>query len=639
MASLSPPSPPALSPQINEQLLLAYGGGASSSLSLDGLVALYTDGLGDLAADWATLALPEEEGRGRAAAKGAALSASSPARVVVTVSAGLAELVAGPGGRAEAGAAGGKEEEEEQGITPVQAAPAALPTPRCRIPADSAAGPPLDSAAAATPATGSPRGGPPSPASMMGKALVFTPVAAAGGGGGGERGTTPPAWRVVEGEEEDASMPPTTSPPAAASSPKAPSPSPPAAGPATAVPTMYDLEVAFREWKAMVGVDATPAPGVRPVLWVGRTSAAGSPAGPAGLPAVPEDSEAAPGAAGPVPPSPSPAAALDFLRLGRLLADRGDHTSSGAAAALGLSAIKAARPASAPGAAADAPGAPSPLDACDPESLLRLGNAVYEMGEHAAAEAAYAAGLAAAGEDVAVAADDGRTPGLAPPPPPPPAAPAWLPRALVPRSARRPRSRPFALPLIPRLRLNLGMSLEAQGDLAGARDQYAHAAASALGHPHALKLLGSVRYALGAPEPALAALDAALEAAPAYADAHCDRGVALCALSRAAEAVAAFEAALQADPAHASARFNLANVRRARGEWPAAVAAYASVLGAQPEHWKAGLGLSVSLIGAGRLEEAEAALGAALAAGAPADEVETELTRLKRLGAARRAGG
>ena len=582
------------------QLLLAYGSPSGGNcLTVEGLEALYADGLGDLAADWATLALPEEAPHLAAAMKLAAAGAagadatiSSPPRVVVNVSAGLE----GPPPPVQA------EAEEEASATPARhhhqaAAPSSTPVR------------PTASA-----------GSPPSPSYMAGKALVFTPVGVAGGGD-----DTPTSWRGQQEEGQEAAAaaaPPLTQ----AQQPHfgvcdegtdavTPSPPPlPTARPP--IPTMDDLEVAFREWKALVGVDATPEPCQRPVL-LQRPAFTD-------LQAVLEEEEEEGGSG--VPPSPTPPspAALDFLRLGRLLSQRGDHAASGAAAALGLSAIKAARPAE----REEVPGADSdPLASCAPDALLRLGNAVYELGEIAAAEAAYAAGLSGAGEAVGAPPDGGGTPVAAAPPLR--SSQAWVRRVLVPHSRRA--ARPFALPLISRLRLNLGMSLEVQGDLEGARDQYAAAAAGAPGHPHALKLLGSVRYALGALAPALAALNAALVAAPAYADAHSDRGMVLCALGRAAEAVPAFEAALGADPSHGPACLNLANVRQARGEWVEAVAGYEAVLAAQPGHWKARLGLCMSLIGGGRLGEAETALEAALAAGAPTGEVEAELDRLKRL--------
>ena len=257
----------------------------------------------------------------------------------------------------------------------------------------------------------------------------------------------------------------------------------------------------------------------------------------------------------------------------------------------------------------DAANAAAALDAAaawaapDARTLLRLGNALYALGEAGAAEAAYEAGLAAADDD---ASPDG-SPG------------------------------PCAA-LVPKLHVNLGIALEAQGMLDDAAAAYAAAVGADPGHARAHKLLGSVRYALGSYDAAAASLEAALELDPDYVDARCDLGCVLCALGRGEDAAAAFEAAVDADPTHTEALFNLAGLRRQWGEWDAAAALYGRLLDADGGHWRARLGLAVTLAGAGRADAARDELQAALRTpGTDRAVVEKELEGLKRLAATRRA--
>ncbi len=78
--------------------------------------------------------------------------------------------------------------------------------------------------------------------------------------------------------------------------------------------------------------------------------------------------------------------------------------------------------------------------------------------------------------------------------------------------------------LAPKVHVNLGITLEADGRLLAAADHYGAATAACPGHFRARKLLGSALYALGDLAPACAELDFAVALQPGYADAHCDLG-------------------------------------------------------------------------------------------------------------------
>ena len=255
-------------------------------------------------------------------------------------------------------------------------------------------------------------------------------------------------------------------------------------------------------------------------------------------------------------------------------------------------------------------------------AALRLGNTLFGMGQPDAAEAAYVEGLEALGDDAAEAAyveglealgDDAAKPG---------AGVCTLPPSDVSR-------------LLPKLRLNLGIALEAQGRLAAAAAAYAGAVTAAPRSAPAHKLRGSALFALGRAETAAASLRRALELDPGYADAHVDLGCTLCALGDSAGAAASFSAALRLDGGHVEALFNLASLRRQTGDWAGAVSGYDRVLAVDPGHWRAHLGRAVALTGARRDDDAKAAFASALElAGVAQDALADEVERLRAAAAA-----
>ena len=268
-----------------------------------------------------------------------------------------------------------------------------------------------------------------------------------------------------------------------------------------------------------------------------------------------------------------------LMAQGQAASSAGRHAA--AAAAYGSAAKLAAGRCSSRGRGAAAgardPLTPAPRPRVCYRALFRLGNSLFAMGQPAAAEAAYLEALRVMDEDLD---DDGEV-------------------EEDETSGRKKRASSSSSSsdarLATSLRVNLGISLEAQGMLAAAADQYAAAATAADGlaeserekwssavsfggvaegqaptattaaattttaaaaekplpphhpaHSRAYKLLGSALFALGRPAAARDALRRALSLDPRYADAHSDLGCALCALGDAAGAAAAFSAALRA---------------------------------------------------------------------------------------------
>ncbi|KAL0035288.1 hypothetical protein WJX79_010558 [Trebouxia sp. C0005] len=151
--------------------------------------------------------------------------------------------------------------------------------------------------------------------------------------------------------------------------------------------------------------------------------------------------------------------------------------------------------------------------------------------------------------------------------------------------------------LLPKIHVNLGISLEADGRLDSACQHYRHALRMNPSHFRALKLLGSALYAQGDLQGACTALQSALQLNPAYADAYCDLGCALCALGRVEDAKEAFGNAARVNPKHVEALFNLGNLHRQSNECKSAVQCYDSVLALNSQHWRSMLNKAVALMG------------------------------------------
>lgn len=96
----------------------------------------------------------------------------------------------------------------------------------------------------------------------------------------------------------------------------------------------------------------------------------------------------------------------------------------------------------------------------------------------------------------------------------------------------------------------------------------------ALKNPVGRNILGDIRLKQGNPRDALKAFDAAVKMAPAFPEAHCNRGVALQEMGRLQEALAAEERALRHRPGYAMAHYNRGNILKELGRLDEAVAAY-----------------------------------------------------------------
>ncbi|DBA76173.1 TPA: hypothetical protein ACH3X1_009904 [Trebouxia sp. C0004] len=151
--------------------------------------------------------------------------------------------------------------------------------------------------------------------------------------------------------------------------------------------------------------------------------------------------------------------------------------------------------------------------------------------------------------------------------------------------------------LLPKIHVNLGISLEAAGQLDSACQHYRDALQMNPKHFRALKLLGSALYAQGDLQGACTALQSALQLNPTYADAYCDLGCALCALGRVEDAKEAFGNAARVNPTHVEALFNLGNLHRQSNECKSAVQCYDAVLALNSQHWRSTLNKAVALMG------------------------------------------
>jgi tetratricopeptide (TPR) repeat protein len=111
----------------------------------------------------------------------------------------------------------------------------------------------------------------------------------------------------------------------------------------------------------------------------------------------------------------------------------------------------------------------------------------------------------------------------------------------------------------------------------------------AMAHPAGCNVLGMLLIQTGAAGPALGCFDRAVALAPAFADAHANRGVALQDLGRLEEALAAFQVALSAAPGHLNALMNSGNVLKLLGRNDEAVRAFDRALALKPDLAEAAL--------------------------------------------------
>ncbi len=125
--------------------------------------------------------------------------------------------------------------------------------------------------------------------------------------------------------------------------------------------------------------------------------------------------------------------------------------------------------------------------------------------------------------------------------------------------------------------------------------------------PDSLHLLGVIAGRAGHPQASLALFDQALAVSPGFAEAHCNRGVALAALGRLDEAEQSVRRALELKPRHAEAWFGLGNLKATQNAPAAAVDAFREALRIEPDAAPAWTNMAISLQSQGKLDEAVAA--------------------------------
>lgn len=183
-----------------------------------------------------------------------------------------------------------------------------------------------------------------------------------------------------------------------------------------------------------------------------------------------------------------------------------------------------------------------------------------------------------------------------------------------------------------KVHVNLGITLEVQGLLINACEQYREAFLVCPKLSSAAKLLGSALYELGEYEASVEALQLALALKPDYVDAQCDLGLAYYAAGKYPDAKAALEQALRIDPGHVETNYNLANMLRDNGELAVALDYYRAVVSRSRGHWRAQMNLAAVLGLLGRQPEALDALREAnRTRGIVVEDAQEELQQLDRL--------
>lgn len=170
-----------------------------------------------------------------------------------------------------------------------------------------------------------------------------------------------------------------------------------------------------------------------------------------------------------------------------------------------------------------------------------------------------------------------------------------------------------AEPANPFASYNLAKLRFSRGDAAAAESLLGRALAERPQFPEALVLQGYVLSALGRPQEALAPLERALALRPADFGALYNYAQALRKLERLSDAQAALARALEVDPQNVDARAALADVLAAQGDIRGSVAALEAVLAARPAWADALYNYGCMLRKLQRLPDAEAAFRRAIA--------------------------
>jgi Flp pilus assembly protein TadD len=158
----------------------------------------------------------------------------------------------------------------------------------------------------------------------------------------------------------------------------------------------------------------------------------------------------------------------------------------------------------------------------------------------------------------------------------------------------------------PRLFLNLGFALVAQGRFDEAMAQYSEALRLDPDSPETHNNLGNALASLGRINEALAQYSEALRLKPDYLEAHVDLGITLALQGRIDEAMAQYSEALRIKPDDPEAHLNLGLALAGQGKIGEAIAQYSEALRIKPDYPEAHLDLGLALASQGRISEATA---------------------------------
>jgi protein O-GlcNAc transferase len=172
------------------------------------------------------------------------------------------------------------------------------------------------------------------------------------------------------------------------------------------------------------------------------------------------------------------------------------------------------------------------------------------------------------------------------------------------QACERYRAAVNAAPLYCRAHLNLGIGLEASGDVEGALQAYERARALDPADPYVNYNFGKLLASHGARERAAGLLRAALQAKPAFTDAHVVLGDLYETLGDLPAATAELEAALATQPQHVGALLNYAGILKKQGRIAQAAGCYEKITALQPEFAEAHWNLGNCVADEGRLEDA-----------------------------------
>ena len=185
-----------------------------------------------------------------------------------------------------------------------------------------------------------------------------------------------------------------------------------------------------------------------------------------------------------------------------------------------------------------------------------------------------------------------------------------------------------AAALLPRdaeAHLNLGIEMEAEGQLEAAVTSYQRVTNIVADHPHAHARLGRVLYRLGRVREAQAAYRRALEVNPESAELYWALGVILHKEGRPGEAVSNYRRAIQISPTMAEAHSNLSAALRDMGSLVEAEASAWRALELQPDYAEAHSNLGILLLARGRTLDAEVHCRRAVELASDISEVHTTL--------------